>query len=62
MRQEIKLKMKKLPWLEIILVAILLLMIVSSISALFGQDLRQGIDHFCTANSLWCAISSFQQA
>jgi hypothetical protein len=47
--------MRKLPWLEIILVAVLLLMIGSSISALFGQDIRQAVDIFCTEQELWCA-------
>ncbi|MCU0489242.1 MAG: hypothetical protein MUE67_09850 [Anaerolineales bacterium] len=47
--------MKKLPWLEIILVAVLLLMIGSSISALFGQDIRQAVDNFCAEQELWCA-------
>lgn len=47
--------MRKLPWLEIALVAILVLMIISSVNALFGEDIRNGIDDFCTAQELWCA-------
>ncbi len=47
--------MKKLPWLEITLIAILLLMVASSISALFGRDIRNEIESFCTAQELWCA-------
>jgi hypothetical protein len=47
--------MNKLPWLEIILVAILVLMIMAGINAFFGRDIRSGIANFCTANELWCA-------
>ena len=47
--------MRKLPWLEIIILAVLALIIIVSVNAIFGQDISNGIDNFCTANGLWCA-------
>jgi hypothetical protein len=47
--------MKKLPWLEIILTAILVLMIFVSVNALFGEQISDTIVEFCTAKELWCA-------
>jgi hypothetical protein len=46
---------RAIPWLEITLTVILVLMLIASLSALFGRDIRQGIENYCTQQELWCA-------
>lgn len=45
----------RFPWLETILTAVLAIIVISSINVLFGDNIREGVDNFCTQNNLWCA-------
>ena len=47
--------MKKLPWFEIILIAILVMMIIVTINALYGEIISDSITTYCATQELWCA-------
>ena len=46
---------RKIPWLEIILVFGLVVMILTSINALLGQKIQEGLSSVCAELDLWCA-------